>query len=132
MVWTVGVGEYSCGWLMLLWFCEDRIVCPFVGTRFINAEECQACCLCFDRACIRRQIFLDEFVHVRVYGAKRCERCKGAGDETTLIYLAGIVCIWCIAGVVVSVSVLIHHGEVVFGGMAKDLAGAWLRQQCCA
>ena len=28
--------------------------------------------------------------------------------------------------------VCIHHGEVVFGGRAKDLTGAWLGQQCCA
>lgn len=39
--------------------------------------------------------------------------------ETTLIYLARVVCNWCIT--VVFVSVCIHHGEVVFGDRAKDL-----------
>ena len=31
LVWKGRFGEYLCGWLMLLWFCAGRIVCPSGG-----------------------------------------------------------------------------------------------------
>jgi hypothetical protein len=53
--------------------------------------------------------FLDECVHVKV-----CNVSDGRKWDMTLLYLARVVCFWCIA--VVVVSACIHHGEVVFVG----------------